>query len=134
MKKLILTAVFSLVLGALSFAQTVQKTYYFDNPEVTEVNGYDVIKFASTMNNGVVGEASLPWQSVSLLLPQNTDAQSINVEYSDFVELEGTFNLLPKQAARPLSSTEPLVFAKNEDFYKSTETYPQTAFSKVNTQ
>ena len=134
MKKLILTAVFSLVLGALSFAQTVQKTYYFDNPAVTEVNGYDVIKFDGTMNNGVVGEASLPWQSVSLLLPQNTDAQNINVEYSDFVEFEGTYNLLPHQAARPLSSTEPLVFAKNEDFYKSTESYPQTTFSKVNTQ
>ena len=134
MKKLILTAVFSLVLGALSFAQTVQKTYYFDNPAVTEVNGYDVIKFDGTMNNGVVGEASLPWQSMSLLLPQNTDAQNINVEYSDFVELEGTYNLLPHQAARPLSSTEPLVFAKNEDFYKSTESYPQTTFSKVNTQ
>ena len=134
MKKLILTAVFSLVLGALSFAQTVQKTYYFDNPAVTEVNGYDVIKFDGTMNNGVVGEASLPWQSMSLLLPQNTDAQNINVEYSDFVEFEGTYNLLPHQAARPLSSTEPLVFAKNEDFYKSTESYPQTTFSKVNTQ
>ena len=134
MKKLILTAVFLLVLGALSFAQTVQKTYYFDNPAVTEVNGYDVIKFAGTMNNGVVGEASLPWQAVSLLLPQNTDAQNINIEYSDFVEMDGTYNLLPYQAARPLSSTEPLVFAKNEDFYKSTETYPQTTFSKVNTQ
>ncbi len=134
MKKLILTAVFAVILGALSFAQTVQKTYYFDNPTVTEVNGYDVIKFASTMNNGVVGEASLPWQSVSLLLPQNTDAQSINVEYSDFVELEGTYNLLPQQAARPLSSTKPLIFEKNEDFYRSTESYPQNTFSKVNTQ
>ena len=115
MKKLLLTTLFYIVLGALSFAQTVQKTYYFDNPTVTEANGYDVIKFTSTMNNGVVGEASLPWQSVSLLLPQNTDAQSINVEYSDFVELEGTYNLLPRQAARPLSSTKPMVFAKKEE-------------------
>ena len=102
MKKLLLTTLFSIVLGALSFAQTVQKTYYFDNPTVIEVNGYDVIKFDGTMNNGVVGEASLPWQAVSLLLPQNTDAQNITVQYSDFVELEGTYNLLPQQAARPL--------------------------------
>ena len=134
MKRLSLTTLLIVVLGTLSFAQTVQNTYYFDNPAVTEVNGYDVIKFDGTMNNGVVGEASLPWQSVSLLLPQNIDAQNINVEYSDFVELEGTYNLLPHQAARPLSSTEPLVFAKNEDFYKSAESYPQTTFSKVNTQ
>ena len=134
MKKLILTTVLAIVLSTLSFAQTVQKTYYFDNPSITEVNGYDVIKFAGTMNNGVVGEASLPWQVVSLLLPQNTDAQSINVEYSDFVELEGTYNLLPQQAARPLSSTKPLVFEKNEDFYRSENVYPENTFSKANTQ
>ena len=134
MKKLIITTVLAVVLSTLSIAQTVQKTYYFDNPVVTEVNGYDVIKFETTMNSGVVGEASLPYQAVSLLLPQNTDAQSINVEYFDFVELEGTYNLLPQQAARPLSSTKPMVFDKNEDFYRSENMYPETTYSKVNTQ
>ena len=134
MKKLILSTVFALVLGALSFAQTVQKTYHFATPMVSEVNGYDVIKFADTYNNGITGEASLPWQSVSLLLPQNTDAQNITVEYSDFVELEGTYNLLPQQSPRPLSSTKPLVFERNEDFYRSENVYPETTFSKVNTQ
>ena len=134
MKKLLLTLVFSVILGALSFAQTVQKTYYFETPTVSEVNAYDVIKFADTYNNGVVGEAALPYQKVSLLLPQNTEAQSITVEYSDFVELEGTYNLLPQQKARPLSSTKPLVFEKNEEFYRSENVYPETTFSKANTQ
>ena len=134
MKKLILTTVFSVILGALSFAQTVQKIYHFENPVVGEMNGYDVLRFADTYNHGVVGEASLPWQSVSLLLPQNTDAQDITVEYSDFVELEGTYNILPYQKARPLSSTEPLLFEKNEEFYKSENVYPENSFSKVKTQ
>ena len=134
MKKLILATLFFVVLSALSFAQTVQKTYYFGTPEVGEVNGYDVIRFADTYNNGVTGEATLPWQNVSLLLPQNTEAQSIKVEYSDFVELEGTYNLLPQQAARPLSSTKPLVFERNETFYKSENVYPERTYSKVNTQ
>ena len=134
MKKLILTTVFAIVLSAISFAQTVQKTYYFGKPDISEMNGYDVIRFADTYNNGLAGEAALPWQSVSLLLPQNTEAQDISVEYSDFVELEGTYNLLPKQTPRPLSSTEPLVFERNEDFYRSENVYPETTFSKVNTQ
>lgn len=134
MKKLVLTTVFALVLGALSFAQTVQKTYYFGTPMVSEANGYDVIRFTDTYNNGNTGEATLPYKTVSLLLPQNTEAQSISVEYSDFVELEGTYNLLPQQAARPLSSTEPFVFEKNEDFYRSENVYPETTFSKANTQ
>jgi len=133
MKKL-LTTLFFIVLSALSFAQTVQKTYYFGKPMVSGMNGYDVIRFTDTYNNGITGEATLPWQTVSLLLPQNTEAQNITVEYSDFVELEGTYNLMPKQPARPLSSTKPLVFEKNEDFYRSESVYPENTFSKVNTQ
>lgn len=134
MKKTLLTLVFAAILSTLSFAQTVQKTYYFETPTVSQVNGYDVLKFADTYNNGITGEASLPWQTVSLLLPQNTDAQNITVEYSDFVELEGSYNLMPAQKPRPLSSTEPLVFEKNEDFYRSEKTYPETTYSKANTQ
>ena len=130
MKKLILTTLFFAFLGLLSFAQNVQKTYYFDDPTVTEVNGYDVIKFAGTMNNGVIGEASLPWQAVSLLLPQNTEAQSITVEYSDFVELDGIYNLLPQQAPRPLSSTKPLVFERKEAYYNSEKVYPEKTVRK----
>lgn len=134
MKKALLTLVFSIVLGALSFAQTVEKTYYFNNPTISEVNGYDIVGFAGTVSNGKTGEATLPFQHVSLLLPQNTEAQSITVEYSDFVELEGSYNLLPRQAARPLSSKEPFVFERNEDFYSSEGMYPENTFSKVNTQ
>ena len=134
MKKLILTTVFALVLGAFSFAQTVQKTYYFGTPTVSQLNGYDVISFSDTYNSGVAGEAALPWQMVSLLLPQNTEAKSISVEYSDFVELEGSYTIIPQQKARPLSSTKPVVFEKNEDFYSSEEVYPKNTFTKANTQ
>ena len=134
MKRTLLTLTLALVLSTLSFAQTVQKTYNFGTPTVSVVNGYDVIRFADTYNNGITGEAMLPYQAVSLLLPQNTEAQNITVEYSDFVELEGTYNLMPSQKARPLSSTEPFVFEKNEDFYRSENVYPETTYSKVKTQ
>ena len=133
MKKLLLTALLVIV-TVFAYAQTVQKTYYFETPMVSEVNGYDVIRFAETYNIGIPGEAALPYQKVSLLLPQNTEAQNITVEYSDFVELEGTYNILPQQKARPLSSTEPLVFEKNEDFYRSENMYPEITYSKANTQ
>ena len=134
MKKTLLTLVFSIIITVFAYAQTVQKTYHFGTPMVSEVNGYDVIHFADTYNNGITGEAALPWQTVSLLLPQNTEAQGVMVDYSDFVELEGTYNILPQQKARPLSSTEPLVFEKNEEFYRSENVYPETTYSKVNTQ
>lgn len=133
MKKLYLTTLL-VIATVFAFAQTVQKTYYFGTPMVSEMNGYDVIRFPEVYNNGIPGEATLPWQAVSLLLPQNTEAQSIKVEYSDFVELEGTYTLMPQQKARPLSSTEPVVFEKNEDFYRSENVYPETTYSTVTTQ
>ena len=133
MKKIILTTLF-IIATVFAFAQKVQKTYKFETPTVSEVNGYDVIRFADTYNNGIPGEAALPYKAVSLLLPQNTDAQNITVEYSDFVELDGTYTLMPQQSARPLSSTEPLVFEKNEVFYRSENVYPEITYSKVNTQ
>ena len=80
MKRTLLTLTLALVLSTLSFAQTVQKTYNFGTPTISEVNGYDVIRFTDTYNNGITGEAMLPYQAVSLLLPQNTDAQNITVE------------------------------------------------------
>ena len=133
MKKLFLTTLL-VIATVFAYAQTVQKTYHFGTPMVSEMNGYDVIRFADTYNNGIHGEAALPYQNVSLLLPQNTEAQCITVEYNDFVELEGTYNLMPQQKARPLSSTEPLVFEKNEGFYRSENVYPELTHSKVNTQ
>ncbi|MGN0032674.1 MAG: C25 family cysteine peptidase [Candidatus Limimorpha sp.] len=123
-----------LTASCLSFAQTIEKTYFFDNPSLESVNGYDVITFGTTTNNGKPGEASIPWQMVSLLLPQNSQAEDIIVEYSDFVELEGSFNLFPQQSPRPISSTEPMSFEKNEEFYSSESVYPEHSFSKVETQ
>jgi len=134
MKKLFLTVLFSLVLSVFSFAQTVEKVYHFGNPTSTVVNGYDEINFDGTTNTAKVGEPSLPWQSVSLLLPQNSDAQSITVEYSDFEEIDGTYNLLPRQAPRPYSSDKEFVFAKDENIYKSTTLYPEVTNSKVTMQ
>lgn len=134
MKKLFLTALFSIVLSVFSFAQTVEKVYRFENPTSRIVNGYDEINFDGTTNTAKVGEPSLPWQSVSLLLPQNADAQNITVEYSDFVEIDGTYNLLPRQAPRPYSSDKEFVFAKDENLYKSTTLYPEVTNSKVTMQ
>lgn len=134
MKKILLSTVFSLVLSIFAMAQTVEKTYQFGTPTVSVVNGYDVVSFAGTRNMGETGKATLPCQQVSLLLPPNTQAQNISVSYDDIVELEGTYNLLPSQQVRPLSSTEPIVFEKDEAFYRSGEVYPLEAVSKVSSQ
>jgi hypothetical protein len=115
-------------------AQTIEKIYHFNQPVVSERDGYQQITFQNCLPIGQVGEPTLPWQSVSLMLPQGQEAVSIDVELSDFVELEGTFNLYPYQQPRPISNEEEIPFAKNETLYRSGNAYPTRNFSNVNTQ
>ena len=133
MKKLSITLLF-LVASIIASAQNVTHTYHFSKPEVQQFGEYQTLSFDGTVSNGTVGEPSLPWQSISLILPQNTEASAIHVTLDDFAELEGQYNLLPTQKARPISDDSPFVFEKNEALYRSNEAYPNTAFDNVSTQ
>ena len=100
-------------------AQVIEKTFYFSNPSFEKYQGYEQINFDNCVQRGEVGSPTLPWHSVSLLLPQNTDAKDIEFEYSNFVDIEGSHLLYPYQAPRPISWTEEIPFAKNETVYDS---------------
>lgn len=60
-------------------AQVIEKTYTFNEPVIEKVNGYDVVTFDQTGQTGEVGKPSLPWKTVSLLLPQNSAAQDVEI-------------------------------------------------------
>ncbi len=115
-------------------AQTIEQVYHYSQPVVSERDGYQQISFQGCLPYGTVGEPTLPWQSVSLILPQGQEAISINVELSDFVELEGNFNLYPYQEPRPYSVDKEIPFAKNGNLYRSESVYPTRNYSKVSTQ
>ncbi len=124
------------LMAAILFAQaqTIEQIYHYSQPVVNERDGYQQISFQGCLPFGQVGEPTLPWQSVSLILPQGQEAVSVNVEFSDLVELEGTFILYPYQRPRPVSNEEEIPFAKNESLYRSGNSYPTRSFSNVNTQ
>jgi len=133
MKKLSL--ILTLLVSALFVqAQIIEQTYHFNQPVISERDGYHQIGFKNCLPAGTVGEPTLPWQSVSLILPQGQEAVSIDVTFSDFVELEGCFNLYPYQQPRPVSSEEEIPFAKNETLYRSGDIYPTNSFGSVSTQ
>ena len=133
MKKLFLSLI---MLAAVLFAQaqTIEQTYHFSQPTVSERDGYQQIGFQGCLPNGIVGEPTLPWQNVSLMLPQGHEATAINVEFADFVELEGCFNLYPYQEPRAYSNEKEIPFAKSENLYRSENAYPTRGYSKVTTQ
>ena len=133
MKKLGFTIVL-IVACVFAQAQTIEHTYHFGQPRVQQIGEYQTLSFENSVSNGTIGEPTLPWQSVSLMLPQNTEATAIRVVMADFVELEGQYNLLPMQRPRPISDDSPFVFEKNEALYQSDKAYPDKEFNSVNTQ
>ena len=133
MKKTI-TTLFLVIMATAMQAQTIEHIYHFNQPVISERDGYQQISFENCLPSGQVGEPTLPWQSVSLILPQGQEAVAVNVEFSDFVEYKEQVNLYPYQKPRPYSNEEMIPFAKDEDLYRSNEPYPTRSFSTVNTQ
>ena len=134
MKKASITLFFMLAASLFATAQSIEHVYHFGQPQVLQVGEYQTLSFDDCISNGTVGEPLLPWQSVSLMLPPNTEATAIHVALGDFAELEGRYDLMPAQMSRPISDDSPAVFEKNEALYRSTESYPAKDFGSVNTQ
>ena len=133
MKRLSLLLILSMM-SMITFAQTVEKTYHFDNPKVTELRGYQQVNFDGCLQTAIAGNPSLPYQMVSLVLPQGTEAESIMVELSDFQEIEGTLNLFPYQPSRTMGDNEQRDLVVNEAIYASKSVYPVENHGVVTTQ
>jgi hypothetical protein len=125
---------FALMVSLFASAQTIEKTYYFSQPSISQIQGYEQIQFMDCMQSALVGQPSLPWHSVSLMLPQGTEAVAMEVELSDFQTLEGTHNLYPYQTALTYSDPVRKQFEKDEALYTSKSTYPTQAYGKLSTQ
>ena len=114
-------------------AQTIEKTYYLGQPSVSQIQGYEQIQFAGCMQSALAGQPSLPWHSISLMLPQGTEAVSIEVELSDFQTMEGSHNLYPYQTALTYSNPMRKQFEKDEALYASKSVYPAQAYGNLST-
>ena len=133
MKKFTLIVLLSMM-SIFTFAQTVEMTYHFDNPKVTMLRGYQQIGFEGCMQTALAGNPSLPYQVVSLMLPQGTEAESVEVELSDFQEVKGNINLFPYQPSRTVGDNEVRDLVINEDVYASKSVYPAENHGIVTTQ
>ena len=132
MKKISFIAL-CLMVSLFATAQTIEQTYHFGQPSVARIQGYEQIQFANCMQSALAGQPSLPWHSVSLMLPQGTEALSIEVELSDFQTLEGTHDLFPYQSALTYSDPVRRQFEKDEALYASKSVYPAQAYGKLST-
>lgn len=109
-----------------SYAQIIEKTYYFDNHKVIQKSGYQIIDFKNTLLTGNTGEPVLPYHSVSLLLPPGKVAESIEFIGEDEITIAGYYSLYPQQYVRPMSEESSGGFVKNDFIYSLNDSYPFT--------
>lgn len=132
MKKTV-SILISLTVSLFAMAQTIEQTYYLDQPTLGTIAGYEQIQLADCMQSALPGQPSLPWHSVSLMLPQGTEALNIEVELSDFQTLEGCHNLYPYQPALTYSDPVRRQFVKDEALYASKSVYPTQPSGSLST-
>ena len=124
---------FLLLVCANVNAQVVEKIYNFDEPEIVGIDGYSLIKFSGSNQRADVGCPSLPYQPVSLVLPMGCEAESVEIQFLDFKEIEGSYMLYPYQQAVPYSKINEFKFEKNEQMYSSRSSYPSRSHNDVTT-
>ena len=135
MKKLNLVLL-SLLISAVTIASTVTKTYYIPTPDVINNNDYQSIIFNNSLSTGIVGEPTLPYFAISLLIPPGEVATSISIVAlpEDLISLEGDIKLFPYQSSIPLSASKRPDFQINEKLYNSSKIYPQNLTGNLNTR
>ncbi|MBO5810687.1 MAG: T9SS type A sorting domain-containing protein [Bacteroidales bacterium] len=114
-------------------AQNIEMYYDFGNPHIVKVGDYHKVDFKDCVQYGEIGAPSMPYYSVRLLLPQGTEASSVEVYFSDFVEVEGEYDLYPIQKFVSYSSADTLPFSKNEEIYAIKSELPKQAHTDVKT-
>ena len=76
MKKTLSLVLFMFFYMVLS-ATNIEKTYYFQNPVITQKDNYQQITFKNTLLTSPPGKPALPYQAVSILLPPGETAVAV---------------------------------------------------------
>ena len=133
MKKKLLSILLFIFLFISLNAEIIEKKYYFNNYEIIELDGYQIINFENTLLTGKAGEPTLPYKDVSLLLPPGEIAESIEIIGYEETELVGFFELYPQQHSQPISEGRSGEFVKDLEVYNSDVQYPEKLYGELST-
>ena len=135
MKKLISPFILLFTICSLNLnADIIEKTYYFSDYEITQSGDYNFISFENTQMAGHIGEPTLPYHAISLLLPPGYSAESIEIIGEDETLISGEYQLYPRQASSPLSKGGSGIFLKDKNIYNSDVQYPAKLTGEFSTE
>lgn len=133
MKKFFIVAI-SLTLQHLLYAGTVEQTFRFSQYSVSPRNTYQEIQFPGTHQVALPGKPSLPWKTVSLVIPPGEIVQDVEIVLNNPVEIPRKIILWPAQPVLPVGQNDTGKFMVDRATYRLGEYYPGKQKSHYQTQ
>ena len=134
MKKIFLL-VFTVAISVSLFATEITFRHTFSEPIIKQLNQFQKIEFENTVQQGKIGEPSLPYLGIKLLLPEGESAVKIEVNGKNDVSIKGEYTLFPTQPNQKLSDSTIKKFAQpNPQIYSKNAIYPQNEVYNFTTQ
>ncbi|OQX70514.1 MAG: hypothetical protein B6D62_04725 [Candidatus Cloacimonas sp. 4484_275] len=128
MKKIFLL-VFTVAISVSLFATEITFRHTFSEPIIKQLNQFQKIEFENTVQQGKIGEPSLPYLGIKLLLPEGESAVKIEVNGKNNVSIKGEYTLFPTQPNQKLSDSTIKKFAQpNPQIYSKNAIYPQNEY------
>ncbi len=129
------TLLFALLIFGFTNAQTLKYSYSFDTPTVKkEKLGYSQLIYENCRNLGAEGSPSIPLFAADILLPQNTEIQSIKIVSTNYYQKIADIKIKPASRQFPLSKPDNnYVVTPNEAIYNSNNIFPENKLNNFNT-
>ena len=112
-------------------AQELENEYLFNNPYITETDGYQLVNFDNTLLHGIPGEPTLPYQKIVHVIPLGAVADSIELTFEEEIEFPDQLQLYPAQYSIPYSYEGEKKFIKKEQLYNMDINYPEDPKGKL---
>lgn len=96
-------------------------------------DGYDIVKVKGTSFMGDVGKPMLPVKYIHLIIPQETEADSVNIEIHSGYQIPGSYNIYPAQP--PVAIGEDTTFIPpDSSIYNKDNPYPSRKVRIISTE
>jgi len=139
-KLIILTAICLLIAVqpaySLENVDIITKEFYFEEPVFEKgIDDYDIVMVPSLKIYGDAGMPVLPYKTIELLLPPNSELIGVDVSTNQEITINGSYLIEPGQNPVPISKKDNVNFTlPNETIYKSDNPYPKQIYEIISVE
>jgi len=118
----------------LTLDDSITVTATFNEPITLKKDGRHLVEILDLPTYGAPGEPILPQKTLTILIPQGKEPESINILNRQQKTLVGKFNLDYGKTPTPIGSAPSKTDRPNPSIYSSSNPYPKALYSEISIQ